>query len=99
MHSCDTPPGRLERPTQGLGNLCSIHLSYGGRGIGMLHNSVPQGGGIVQIARLERWTQVVWGNLVSVYELVVGNCPATECIERTQISPLHQGEGQGVRTS
>ncbi len=24
------PPGRLERPTTGLGNQCSIHLSYGG---------------------------------------------------------------------
>lgn len=24
------PPGRLEHPTNGLGNRCSIHLSYGG---------------------------------------------------------------------
>lgn len=24
------PPGGLEPPTKGLGNLCSIHLSYGG---------------------------------------------------------------------
>ena len=24
------PPRRLERPTSGLGNRCSIHLSYGG---------------------------------------------------------------------
>ena len=24
-------PGRLERPTNGLGNRCSIHLSYGGK--------------------------------------------------------------------
>lgn len=26
------PPGGLEPPTKGLGNLCSIHLSYGGTG-------------------------------------------------------------------
>ena len=25
-----TPPGRLERPANSLGNCCSIHLSYGG---------------------------------------------------------------------
>jgi hypothetical protein len=24
------PPGRFERPTNGLGSRCSIHLSYGG---------------------------------------------------------------------
>ena len=24
------PPGRFERPTYGLGNRCSIHLSYEG---------------------------------------------------------------------
>jgi hypothetical protein len=24
------PPGRVELPTNGLGNRCSVHLSYGG---------------------------------------------------------------------
>ena len=27
---CNVPSGRLERPANGLGNRCSIHLSYEG---------------------------------------------------------------------
>jgi hypothetical protein len=28
-------PGRVELPTNGLGNRCSIHLSYGAKGLGI----------------------------------------------------------------
>ena len=34
-------PGRFELPTRGLGNRCSIHLSYGAAAIPFSHVRVP----------------------------------------------------------
>ena len=42
------PPARFERTTRGLGNRCSIHLSYGGNAL-LSSNLRPFAGGVTQI--------------------------------------------------